>query len=306
MELHQLKYFQTVARLGHVTRAAEELYISQPSLSRSIEQLEQELGVPLFDRQGRRIRLNRYGRILLRRVDFAFEDLERARREIADLIEPEQGEVRLLVLGGSGTHLLPRLLSTFRELHPRVRFQISQEAHDLTFSVLRQIEEGEIDLCFCTSPQDEVEVEWRPILTDELFLAVPSTHRLAGCDSVQLTELASEAYVCQQTGASLHAFTESLCQQAGIKPDVVIEVEELSTAWALVAAGAGIAILPGSLWKDATGSAPIRIRIEGQTHQWTIGVAWDEGQYHYLSSATRLFREFILDYFAQDVSKWKL
>jgi LysR family transcriptional regulator, transcription activator of glutamate synthase operon len=172
MELQQLKYFQTVARLGHMTRAAEELYVSQPSLSRSIARLEQELGAPLFDRQGRRIRLNQYGEVLLRRVDFAFEDLELARREITDMVGPEQGVITLCVLPGSGTHLLPRLLNAFRSHHPRIHFRLLQQMQDAIFTALRQLEEGEVDLCLCLQPpHDEIiQAEWRPILEEDLVL----------------------------------------------------------------------------------------------------------------------------------------
>ena len=85
MDLQQLKYFQTIARLEHVSRAAEELYVAQPSLSRAIARLEEELGVPLFDRQGRHIQLNHLGRAFLKYVEEAFDKLEEGKREVEDL-----------------------------------------------------------------------------------------------------------------------------------------------------------------------------------------------------------------------------
>jgi LysR family transcriptional regulator, transcription activator of glutamate synthase operon len=298
MELQQLKYFQTVARLGHMTRAAEVLYVSQPSLSRSIARLEQELGAPLFDRQGRRIRLNQYGQVLLRRVEFAFEDLERARREIADLVGPEQGMVTLAVLRSSGAHLLPPLLSAFRRTHPHIRFQLFQEAQDASFSILRQLEEGEIDLCLCPPPHEEpIQVEWQPVMTDELVLAVPQAHQLAERDRIQLAEAASESFLCLHAGTSFRALTDSICQHAGFKPDIVMEVEEFTMAWEVVAAGGGIAIVPEQLWQNATASAPMLLRLEEQLPQWVIGIAWNEGRY--LSRSARLFRDFTLHYFAE-------
>ena len=298
MELQQLKYFQTVARLGHMTKAAEVLYISQPSLSRSIARLEQELGAPLFDRQGRHIRLNQFGQVLLRRVDFAFEDLERARREIADLVGPEQGVVTLSVLRSNGVHLLPPLFSAFRRTYPRIRFQLFQEARDATFSILRQIEEGEIDLCLCPPLSEEpLRVEWQPILTEKLALAVPQAHQLARRNRIQLAEAASEAFLCLHAGTSFRFLTDAICQQAGFKPDVVMEVEDFTTAWELVAAGIGVALIPSQLWQNATTSAPVRLQIEEQLPQWTIGIAWPEARY--ISRAARLFRDFTLQYFAE-------
>ncbi|EST51510.1 LysR family transcriptional regulator [Brevibacillus panacihumi W25] len=97
MDLLQLKYFQVVARLEHMTRAAEELHISQPSLSKMISRLEKHLGVPLFDRHGKQIRLNRFGKIFLNRVDRVFAELEEGQYELADLTGLERGEADLII-----------------------------------------------------------------------------------------------------------------------------------------------------------------------------------------------------------------
>lgn len=90
MELLQLKYFQTVARLEHMTKAAEELHIAQPSLSKTIARLEKDLGVPLFDRQGRQITLNPFGKVFLKRVERIFHELSEGEREIKDLANLQQ------------------------------------------------------------------------------------------------------------------------------------------------------------------------------------------------------------------------
>ena len=108
---------------GHMTQAAEILHIAQPSLSRSIALLEQEVGVPLFERTGRRIHLNQYGEVLLRRVEFILNDVERAKREITDLQGAAQELVALSVSPSCSTYLLPRLLSRFRARYPEIRFQ---------------------------------------------------------------------------------------------------------------------------------------------------------------------------------------
>src|SRR5256886_1659607 len=103
MDLLQLHYFRTVARLEHMTRAAEELLIAQPALSQTIARLEDDLGVPLFDRLGRRIRLNLFGRAFLGRVERIFAELDQGQRELADLAGGEQGQVDLAL--GAATHI---------------------------------------------------------------------------------------------------------------------------------------------------------------------------------------------------------
>src|SRR5579875_959834 len=121
MDLLQLRYFQTVARHEHMTQAAQKLYISQSSLSKTIAHLERELGVTLFDRQGRQIRLNQYGKVFLRRVEQAFAALEDGRRELVDLIEQERERV---VLASMSVYLLPGLLQAFREHHPGISIRL--------------------------------------------------------------------------------------------------------------------------------------------------------------------------------------
>src|SRR5258708_33114532 len=110
MDLLQLKYFQAVAQLEHMTRAAEQLSIAQPFLSQSIAKLEEDLGVPLFDRQGRRIQLNQFGKVFLKRVERVFVELDEGRREVADLAGLEHG---LIALAVASTQPLPDLLSAF-------------------------------------------------------------------------------------------------------------------------------------------------------------------------------------------------
>ena len=120
-----LTYFQKVARLEHLSQAAEELHIAQPSLSRTIRNLETELGVPLFDHQGRNIVLNGYGRILLKYVDRILLSLDSARHELAEASQAENTTVSLSIYAAS--KIIPSLLSAFRQEHPHIRFQILQQ-----------------------------------------------------------------------------------------------------------------------------------------------------------------------------------
>ena len=296
MELHQLRYFQMVARLGHMTQAAEILHVAQPSLSRSIAQLEQQIGVPLFERTGRRIHLNQYGEILLRRVEFMFNDLERTKREITDLHGEAKGLVALSVSHSSSLYLLPRLVSSFRERYPEIRFQIYvyQDTPHGRFAVFKQLEEGRTNLCLCPPVREgATATAWRPVMTDELMLAVPPSHRCAGNERVRLSEVANEPFICLRSDTSFRDLTGAMCQRATFVPDIVIEVEDLSTCYDLVATGGGVAIVPARL-KKSSGQGPPLLHLEGASTQWTIGLAWDE--HSYLPLAARLFRQFLVEF----------
>jgi DNA-binding transcriptional LysR family regulator len=123
MDLLQLHYFQTVARLEHVTRAAEERRVAQPALSKTIARLEAELGVPLFDRRGRRVALNAGGRAFLRHVHRVFREVEDGRQELADLAGLARGTV---TVAATTLRLLPDLLGAFLERHPGGKFLLTQ------------------------------------------------------------------------------------------------------------------------------------------------------------------------------------
>ncbi len=120
MEWNQLEYFQTVARVQHMTHASEILSISQPALSRSIARLEAELGVQLFERQGRSIILNSYGQLFLKRVNRIIKEFHEGKQELKDLLDPEYGMVSLGFLHTLGPEIIPNLIGAFRTHYPKV------------------------------------------------------------------------------------------------------------------------------------------------------------------------------------------
>ena len=244
MDLLQLKYFQVVAQLEHMTRAAEQLAIAQPSLSQSIAKLEEDLGVPLFERQGRRIRLNQFGKVFLKRVERVFLELEEAKREISDLAGLEQG---LITLAVASTQPLPDLLSAFLAQYPHVRFRLFQQ-HSLT-TVVQQLERGEIDLCISSPPIEQPGITWVPLMTEEIFLLVSNKHPLANRGTIRLIEAANEPFVSLKAGHRLRDITDNLCKQAGFVPTIAFEGDETATIRGLVTAGLGVTFMAAQLWR---------------------------------------------------------
>jgi len=153
-----LRYFQVVARLENVTRAAEELYIAQPSLSKTITRLEESVGVPLFERQGRRIRLNHFGKTFLKRVERSLNELEEGQREVADLAGLERGSV---TVGATASPQLPHIFREYLTLHPHVNFRFLQVTQHP--EVQERLMNGEIDLCISTLPIDQLGILCEPL-----------------------------------------------------------------------------------------------------------------------------------------------
>lgn len=292
MDLQQFEYFQTLAKTQHVTRSAEALSISQSALSRSIARLEDDIGVPLFDRQGRSIRLNQYGQIFLKRVENIMKEFYEGKQEIQDLLEPESGTISLGFLHTLSTNLIPDLISCFRISYPKINFQLGQGPSHV---LLEQLKSGEMDLCLIAPNEVIHPIHWEKLWSEELFVTVPKNHKFADRKSIRIEQLANEPFIHLKKGYSLRITVEQLFQEAGLTPNVTFEGEEADTAAGLVAAGLGISLLPDL--KGIDKSKLVQISVSWPKSQRTIGIAWVEGRY--ISPATQQFKSFVLEKFNQ-------
>ncbi|MFQ6389695.1 LysR family transcriptional regulator [Priestia aryabhattai] len=239
MELLQLKYFQVVARLEHISKAAEELYVSQPALSKTISQLEKELGIRLFDRNGKYIKLNRYGKAFCAKVERALKTLEDAKHELKDMSNDPCEEIRLVVLASS--HLLPELLSRFREQYPQVRFRLMQH-------LTNSYSQPDFDLCISAFPLTTRQVEHTPLLRESILLAVPLDHHLAKQSRVKLNELKNEKFIVLKKGKELRKITDLICKEQNFVPQITFESDDPATVRGLIRAKQGIGFIPEVTW----------------------------------------------------------
>lgn len=298
MEWQQLEYFQTLARVQHMTRAAGSLSLSQPALSRSIARLEEELGVPLFDRQGRTIILNRYGQLFLKRVNRILKEFDSGRQELHDLVHPEHGEVALGFLHTLGTNLIPDLIGAFRDQFPMISFQLIQNH---SYWLLENLNAGKLDICLVADPSETKRpLQWLPLWSEEVFVTLPLGHPLAGAESIRLDELADEPFIFMKKGYALRDTTDRLFQQIGISPKITFEGEEIATVAGLVAAGLGVSLLPGA---GLDKSKIIQISVRRPKCQRVLGMGLIEGRY--MSPAALRFKQFVLDHFGRNFGKPK-
>ncbi|MGX4766719.1 LysR family transcriptional regulator [Bacillus mojavensis] len=292
MEWEQLEYFQTLARIQHVTKAAETLSITQPALSRSIVRLENYLGVPLFDRQGRSITLNKYGERFLKRVDSIMKEFTEGREEIQSLLQPDQGEVSLGFLHTLGTTIVPNLIGAFKDQYPNVHFQLNQSHSN---QLLDKLKSGELDLCLLASFPVESNIMWKPLWKEELFLFLPKHHVLATRQEITLNDIAHEPFVLMKEGFALRVTIDHIFEQVNITPNIVFEGEEAATIAGFVAAGLGVSILPDFKGLDQTNIA--KVRISWPRFERTVGIYWIEGKY--LSPVAENFKQYIINQFPQ-------
>ncbi|MBN9797747.1 MULTISPECIES: LysR substrate-binding domain-containing protein [Pseudonocardia] len=250
MELHQLRYFVTIAHEGSFTSAAARLYLSQPSLSVQIRKLEQDVGARLFERTGRHIVLTAAGSALLEHTEIALAELERGRERVAEVSGLREGEVRVGVLPSIGARMLPEVLARFRRAHPLVGVRIVE--HDISREFEQLVRSGELDLAMTRMPLTLSGLCVDVLVREPVLVLVPAAHRLACRAEVALAELAGEDLVGMRTGYGLRDLADQLLAEAGVRPRVVLETGQLAIVHGMVAAGMGVALLP----RMAAGEGP--------------------------------------------------
>jgi DNA-binding transcriptional LysR family regulator len=264
-----------VARTQHVTQAAEELAITQPALSRAMARLERDLGVALFDHRGRSVKLNRYGQAFLRHVERALAAIEEGRRELVDLADRDAGVIAFGFAHALGTRVVPDLIASFRQQHPRARFQLLQNASHI---ILAELEAGDVDIALVSPvPPTSERIESIELASEELFLVVPHDHRFAKRRSVRLSELRDDTFVCLRQGYGLRTLTDQFCAEAGFVPKIAFEGEEIATLRSLVSVGLGVAIIPAV--SSPAETAPPQLHITEPICRRSIGLMWEPGRY---------------------------
>lgn len=254
MDLNSLRQFLVVARLEHLSRAADELRVAQPSLSRTIGRLESELGAPLFDRTGR-LRLNETGRLFRGHVERALGELDAGRRAVAAAAGDGVGTVRL----SSETFLtLTGPLAAFKQAHPDVEVELHWAPAD---EMARRLRAQDVDLCVASQPIDAEGLDSTRLLDDAVGVAMVPDHRLADRTSLSIDELVDQPFVTARAGHWLRRLLERQFGARGLTPRIVCEVDEHSAIAELIAAGLGIGLVPGIAQQSMRADRPALVWI---------------------------------------------
>jgi DNA-binding transcriptional LysR family regulator len=288
VNLEELRWFVVLAETEHVTDAAAELSVSQPTLSRALARFEREAGAPLFDRVNRRLRLNAYGQIMLEHARRSIAEMRSATERISALRDPDTGRVRLAFLHSLASWYVPEQLRRFRETAPAIGFDLFQgPAHEITQRVL----DGQVDIAITAPRPESSDFGWRRLYVDQLCLAVPHGHRLADRARVRLSSAAGEPFVALAEQAGLRQLTDQLLAEDNVKPEIVFEATEIPTVEGLVAAGFGVAVIP--VPRDGGSPKTVHVPISNAGAKRDVGLAWDMARD--LPPPTRRFADFLSD-----------
>lgn len=294
MTLLQLQYFQALAQILHYTKAAKELHIAQPSLSYSINELEKELGVKLFDKENRKIRLTPYGEQFLTYVDRVLLLLDEGVQVLHQMAGSALQVVKLGYFHSISTSLIPSIMSGIysQEENRGVRFQFSEGT---SFDILSQLKKGELDLAFCMHLDEAIES--LPILKQPLYLTVPNNHPLAERSFVTFEDFAQEPIVMLEKSSSLRAQMDQVYSQHNLVPNIVFEVRECNAALQYVALRFGISVLPHVPAMENEKVSVIPIADEKQAFVRTVYLSWAKSRP--LSTASQRSKNYILEHYAQ-------
>lgn len=285
MELLQLRYFCVVAKHQNMTKAAAELMISQPALSKTIAALEKELGTPLFVRRNRSIFLNRAGEIFYQKIDQSINLIDDTVSEVRELSNEPFGNVRLLVLSASS--YMPGFYIAFHQRYPFIKLQLS--------NYIRYEHMFMYDCDFCiTADAGFTPLAGNsviPILTERFVLAVQKQHPLAGRESIHLKEAAPYPFVASNRREDL----EFYCLKAGFRPNIIAECDNGTTYETFLRNGVGISVVPEITLGSVLPEDIVCIPLTCPVIERTISLTYDSRRR--MSNAGQLFLQFCMEYF---------
>jgi DNA-binding transcriptional LysR family regulator len=270
MNLEQLRAFVAVARLGNFTRAAEHLHLAQPSLSRQIGSLEQNLGTQLIQRARGGSTLTTAGETLLPLARRMLADAESVHRELAELAGLQRGRVRLGATPSLCISLVAEVLSVFHAAHPAIDLQISEQG---SRRLLDELDRGELDLALVTTSEATTADRFAvtPLLVEELVLiSSANASAVSAHDTITLAEVATLPQVIFSASYDLRATTDAAFRAQALTPDVVLEGAEMDAVLRFVERGLGVAIVPAMVLIDRPGLSAVRLARPALTRSITL------------------------------------
>ena len=219
MNLNQLHYFSKLADAEHYTKAAEELGISQPSLSHAISSLEQELGTKLFEKQGRNVVLTKYGNLFREYVDESLKTLDAGIKKVRTLTGQTEGLIELGYIYTLGSEFVPGLVSDFIRTHEELKVNFSFTVGN-TSEVILGIKEEKFDIGFCSMAERESGISFTPVGIENLVVVVPKGHPLSYENAVDLEQAAVYPQIFYTRNSGLRPVVDRMFEQIKVKPKI--------------------------------------------------------------------------------------
>lgn len=286
--LHQLKVFETAARHNSFTRAAEELFLTQPTVSMQIKQLTQTVGLPLFEQVGKRLFLTEAGKELFATCRQIFNIIAQFEITVADLKGLKQGQLRLAAIT-TAKYFVPRLLGRFCQLYPGIEISLQVTNHE---GILERMMNNMDDLYIMSQIPENIDVKYQPFLDNPLVVFAPVNHPLAKEKNIPIERLTNQPFIMREPGSGTRRAVQKLFDQHGIKVKVKLELGSNEAIKEAIAGGLGISVLSRhALMPNSSEFTILDVQHFPIQRSWYMVYVSDKQ----LSIVARTYYEYLLD-----------
>jgi DNA-binding transcriptional LysR family regulator len=275
-----------VAELEHISQAAEQLLISQPSLSKTIRHLENELDADLFDRVGKNIVINENGEIVYKYATRILQSLDDMMTELNENARQKEYSITLCV--NAAIEATPKYVIEFKKLHPEIKIIIKQENSDTS-------EQSNYDFIIDTSKEKLKLPNAITLLEEPCSLAVSRDHRLAHADIITLTDFKRESFLILRDKRPLSLLLNEICEKSGFTPNIGLTCDNWETIYSMVEAGIGVTLIPSITWNISNSSHDLILKDLNPPVFRYINLSWKTDAY--LSEPAKIFRRYITHFF---------
>lgn len=282
MDILHLTYFIEVARLKSFTKASQELHVSQPSISKVIKTLENELGVTLFERLGREIELTDVGHAVYNRAQSVVGEFHDLSNEIRDVVNIKHGEILIGLPPMIGSKFFPDIIGEFKKQHPQVMLKLIEVGSK---QVELDVKNGLLDIGVIALPLTESNIDNFTFIREKLQVVMRSDHPLASHSFLTLKELSQEDFILYSNDFSLNDLIYQECQKNNFSPNVVCQSSQWDFIVEMVGARLGIALLPEIICKRLDQQRFTSIKLQDTIIPWNLAIIWKKNKYK--SFATR-------------------
>lgn len=289
MELRQLEYFMALCNELHFTKTAEKLRIGQPTLSYQMRALEDELGVRLFDRLGKKIAITEAGKILLTQCKNVFENLHYATEQIEELQKVKRGKLVIGALSGDLSLIASKVLNEFHAAYPHVQIQL--------FSIddaVEKVKQNEIDLALTFMPKPDDSFITIPLYQDEFYLVVRAGHAWSDRDQIEFSEIQNIPLILNPFGHCFRKLIEEACLSAEINLQPIIESTDSKGILDLVEEGIGATIISSTLFSLENTGGLKAIKLINPTLVKEVSIVYHKQKY--IGTAAKGFIEILIKF----------
>lgn len=288
MNLNQLYYFRTIAKLQHFRLASQELNISQPSLSYAMSNLEEELGTCLFEKQGRNIYLTKYGKVFLSYVEKSLDTLELGQEKVKKITSNKSGNIDIAYVSPLAPSYIPKSVRNFLDIQENadITFTFKQ---GLTPDIIEGLKSSKYDLAFCSKVNNETLITFEPILSQELIVIAHPDHLLSKFDSIDLLDIEPYPLIIYTKGSGLGMLTLEMFKDVNLNANLLCEGDDEYAISGLVAENFGVSVVAKTPELNYVNVK--QIKINNLKHNRFIYLAYVKDRYQ--SPAVKKFIEYI-------------